>query len=138
MNLNQLNVKNALWAAAAAHEYAVVDRALAAPALGLAAVRDKGVGARQLLELGERGGGGAGDGDGDGDVADSGSSEDVGAWERQGVLAGGMMGAAGWAWQGGGPHAQRLAHFEAGARHVTTAQQVYGRLRVVGVGGRGV
>eukprot|EP00198_Chlamydomonas_reinhardtii_P007159 XP_001696495.1 predicted protein [Chlamydomonas reinhardtii] len=37
MNLNQLNVKNALWAAAAAHEYAVVDRALAAPALGLAA-----------------------------------------------------------------------------------------------------
>ncbi|PNW82029.1 hypothetical protein CHLRE_06g270800v5 [Chlamydomonas reinhardtii] len=54
MNLNQLNVKNALWAAAAAHEYAVVDRALAAPALGLAAVRDKGVGARQLLELGYR------------------------------------------------------------------------------------
>ncbi|KAG2445357.1 hypothetical protein HYH02_008822 [Chlamydomonas schloesseri] len=54
MNLNQLNVKNALWAAAAAHEYAVVDRALAAPAQGLAAMRDKGVGARQLVELGYR------------------------------------------------------------------------------------
>ncbi|GFR43380.1 hypothetical protein Agub_g4452 [Astrephomene gubernaculifera] len=54
MNLNQMAVKQALWAASAAHEYHCVDRPLLAPVPALAVMRDKGVSMRQLFELGFR------------------------------------------------------------------------------------
>ncbi|KXZ52068.1 hypothetical protein GPECTOR_10g1091 [Gonium pectorale] len=54
MNLNQMTAKQALWSAAAAHEYRSVDRSLLAPVPGLAPMRDKGLSSRQLHELGFR------------------------------------------------------------------------------------
>lgn len=56
MNLNQLNLKQALWAAVAAHEYVVDKVALRPPPLtgGLGPLRDKGLSARQLSDLGEQ------------------------------------------------------------------------------------
>ncbi|KAG2502073.1 hypothetical protein HYH03_000566 [Edaphochlamys debaryana] len=57
MNVTQLAIKDALWASAAAHEYQSVDRVAAAPPMamgGLTAMRDRGVGAKQITELGYR------------------------------------------------------------------------------------
>ncbi|GLC55266.1 hypothetical protein PLESTB_000966100 [Pleodorina starrii] len=54
MNVNQINIKTSLWAAAAAHEYSAVDRTLLYPVPALAVMRDKGLGAKHLQDLGYR------------------------------------------------------------------------------------
>ncbi|GLI70280.1 hypothetical protein VaNZ11_015213 [Volvox africanus] len=54
MNINQLNIKQTLWAAAAAHEYSDADRTVLYPVPALAVMRSKGLGAKELQELGYR------------------------------------------------------------------------------------